>query len=1168
MTYPPGSRPSATLLLRLRSAPDGADTYTVDATLDGEGSLTAQAVFPPDVFDGVQADPWEYGCRLGNALFADAALRRAFAYARGLSPRVSLCLQVDAAALQDLHWERLILVDAGQEMVLATDARVSLSRRIPSVTPALPPRGGAFTVLLAIASPTDLVPDGPLHPVDVAAEIAALRDAWTPLVERGQLRAAVLGRIDATLAASLRDDGYAVAARATTLSAISDHLDTADSLHLIAHGTFKNDRATLLLENEEGGALAVAEEAFLSRIGHDTRRLVSLLACKGAARRRGAPTAMSGLAPKLAGRAAGVVAMQDYVRMEDARRFAQAFYDTLLRSGNADDAANAGRRAIYRPDSGNWAIPAIYLGPKATALWQSDPVIEAVQALARKFRERADAKHPFPVEVIRHRPGVSPRTETSPPGPRVRVRDAVDAVLFPAEDRGHGIVVIAGNHGRAKTAQLRALYVHHAGAVLRGGTRLPFYLHLSTIPGSEGPPDDVLARAIVATARDLDIAIDDEEVRPRLLQSCLLLVDGDQESDTLQRTRALEALRRLTLANSETRVVVTLDEQAVGAATDTLAGGTREDVPVLLVQLLSPATVAQYLTSLGDDRSELLRAIQDANLFDLAGVPWLLAHLLRQPSRGPICRSGVISRVVEGNLAAANLSGISRRLVSDLLGRVAWTLQQRLSTRLDGQRLYELLDQVRGRRELPLEQLKAQALATQLIAPSHEDGVRFSYPGFQSYWCAHYLLRTGSAFPQHLDDITATLGRRSRVHLWEDTLALLAGMTDDADLLIRAILAGGSMSHGEQAFLAARCISEARLARRTVHDITIAQVLHSLVWRSTPMKESRGSVRIRATECLALLKQPESIPHLMSLAVERVRPTARGSAEFELSGLRHAALQVLLTMQDEVEQHLSTQRAGEPGAPKWTALTTLIGHWRAGDDGALRRFYDDTDVDGVRAIVAFALGTLGGAANLAFLAQRILDPEAADDTRWSLTDALLLFDPVTVTAQAIAPMRAEPSLHAHAAYMVGRLRVTTEQTEEWRFLERCLQADDARTRGVALRALAQLGAGQYRVLCEDIAKGAWREVARDRRLVAPVTSDQRLALRRYALQSLRLIGTNESIEALRQARAARRGVAGADKHTSHLDQLSYEVSEDIYWRQTGGFDGDLADPSDAAPLLR
>ena len=114
---------------------------------------------------------------------------------------------------------------------------------------------------------------------------------------------------------------------------------------------------------------------------------------------------------------------------------------------------------------------------------------------------------------------------------------------------------------------------------------------------------------------------------------------------------------------------------------------------------------------------------------------------------------------------------------------------------------------------MPLDQLKAYALETKILAPSDEDGVRVSYPRVPVLLVRTALLRTGRDFTGRLDDITATLGRRSRVRLWEDTLVLLAGMMDSADPLIRRIIAGSSMSYGEHAFLAARCIHEAELAK-------------------------------------------------------------------------------------------------------------------------------------------------------------------------------------------------------------------------------------------------------------------------------------------------------------------------------------------------------------------
>ena len=127
--------------------------------------------------------------------------------------------------------------------------------------------------------------------------------------------------------------------------------------------------------------------------------------------------------------------MQDFVRVDDARRFAQEFYDTLLSTGYADRAANAGRRTLYRPDSRSWAIPALYLAPKADPLWQPDAVLRAVQDLADQFRAKPDLAAPFPIEVIRQWPDISSKMETSPPGPRVRVLEAVSGALFPEKGK-------------------------------------------------------------------------------------------------------------------------------------------------------------------------------------------------------------------------------------------------------------------------------------------------------------------------------------------------------------------------------------------------------------------------------------------------------------------------------------------------------------------------------------------------------------------------------------------------------------------------------------------------------------------------------------------------------------------------------------------------------------
>src|SRR6185436_14349337 len=235
---------------------------------------------------------------------------------------------------------------------------------------------------------------------------------------------------------------------------ISDALSSFDSLHLICHGAFKKGRASLLLEDPEGRSALISEDDFLPKLGTRSLRLVFLQACQSARREPGVSNVFSGLAPKIARRAAAVVAMQDFVRIDDASRFAQEFYDTLLATGSASQAASAGRLTLRRPDSGNWAIPALYLAPNAEPLWQPDAILAASQDLAARFREQHNYAMHFPVEVIRHTAGESSKMETSPPGPRVAVFEAVEAALATSGGERSGVVVLAGNSGRAKTSQL------------------------------------------------------------------------------------------------------------------------------------------------------------------------------------------------------------------------------------------------------------------------------------------------------------------------------------------------------------------------------------------------------------------------------------------------------------------------------------------------------------------------------------------------------------------------------------------------------------------------------------------------------------------------------------------------------------------------------------------
>ena len=82
-----------------------------------------------------------------------------------------------------------------------------------------------------------------------------------------------------------------------------------------------------------------------------------------------------------------------------------------------------------------------------------------------------------------------------------------------------------------------------------------------------------------------------------------------------------------------------------------------------------------------------------------------------------VSREGVtgMQAKVASNLADASVPAGVRRLTTDALGHMAWELQSTQTSELDGGRAYEILDRARGRREVPLEQLKTHALNTAIV---------------------------------------------------------------------------------------------------------------------------------------------------------------------------------------------------------------------------------------------------------------------------------------------------------------------------------------------------------------------------------------------------------------------------------------------------------------------
>ena len=97
--------------------------------------------------------------------------------------------------------------------------------------------------------------------------------------------------------------------------------------------------------------------------------------------------------------------------------------------------------------------------------------------------------------------------------------------------------------------------------------------------------------------------------------------------------------------------------------------------------------------------------------------------------------------------------------------------------------------------------------------------------------------------------------------------------------------------------------------------------------------------------------------------------------------------------------------------------------------------------------------------------------------------------------------------------------MATERSKERDYLEKCLAEGIPAVRARALRALAALRVESKRTLCESILKDDWTKVGQELNLPPEkIAEEDRNRLRNAAMESLRDIGNEESIEALREAR--------------------------------------------------
>ncbi|HEV2126957.1 MAG TPA: CHAT domain-containing protein, partial [Chloroflexota bacterium] len=294
-----------------------------------------------------ELDPKSYGNLLGKALFQDG-VRDAFVQARaGSEDRLRVLLFVEANDLKPLRWERLCAPLDGKWEYLALDQRVPFSLYLPSITDrSFPPIGRRDLRALVVAASPEGLEQHQLHPFDVVAAVASVRDA--------------LGEIPCEVLSSAIGS-----AGPPTLDALAEHLTVGRStlLHLVCHGKFAGGETQLYLADNTGQIDRVSATRLLERLSRlrgarGLPHFVFLATCESA--RPDAEGAFGGLAQRLVQELGipAVVAMTDRVSVETAQALASHFYRRLAEHGEVDRAlveATAGLAERY-----DIIVPALY----------------------------------------------------------------------------------------------------------------------------------------------------------------------------------------------------------------------------------------------------------------------------------------------------------------------------------------------------------------------------------------------------------------------------------------------------------------------------------------------------------------------------------------------------------------------------------------------------------------------------------------------------------------------------------------------------------------------------------------------------------------------------------------------------------------------------------------
>lgn len=338
--------------LEIRILEQQADGYPVEITFKGEQEFPRGFLTPDFLPWSPGASPTEDGERLFNWLFADDALKLAWAEVRGQQPqrRIRLRIDADVPELHAIPWELLRDTGGTTPQDMAATTATPFSRYLAGKwQPGSPILKRPIKILVAIANPDNLA-DFELAAIDIEAEQALVAEAT---------------------------EGMAVelihVPQPCTLAAIENALkDGCHILHFVGHGSFSRRRneAQLYLADDGNQVALVSETDFSEMLSRqladvdaqrdDKLRLVFLASCQTATRSNA--DAFRGFAPALVNAGVpAVMAMQDLVPVSTAREFSHTFYRQLLQHDQVDLASNEARSALLTAKLPGAAIPVLFM---------------------------------------------------------------------------------------------------------------------------------------------------------------------------------------------------------------------------------------------------------------------------------------------------------------------------------------------------------------------------------------------------------------------------------------------------------------------------------------------------------------------------------------------------------------------------------------------------------------------------------------------------------------------------------------------------------------------------------------------------------------------------------------------------------------------------------------